>query len=111
MHPVGLDNQQTTSFDHRNVAIHFVVVVPHEHQLLSCRTMPRISKRARALSCLEALLKGRMNARAVRVMDDDDDSLEDMKDLATAICLSKLRKRRYLQRPSKYRKSPASERF
>ena len=52
-----------------------------------------------------------MNARAVRVMDDDDDSLEDMKDLATAVCLSELRKRRYLQRPSKYRKSPASERF
>ena len=43
--------------------------------------------------------------------EDDDDSLEDMKDLATAVCLSELRKRRYFQHSNKYRKSPATQRF
>ena len=52
-----------------------------------------------------------MKARAIRIYDDDDDSLEEIKDLATVICLSEIRKRRYLQRPSKYRKGPAQERF
>ena len=44
------------------------------------------------------------------MLDDDDDSLEDMKDLATAICLSEIRKRRYMDR-NKYRKSPSGGRF
>ena len=52
-----------------------------------------------------------MKHKSIRMMDDDDDSLEDLKDLATAVCLSEIRKRRYLNRPSKYRKSPAGERF
>lgn len=45
------------------------------------------------------------------MFDDDEDSLEDMKDLAITVCLSELRKRRYYQRPPKYRKSPAAQRF
>lgn len=73
--------------------------------------MPRISKRARAISCLSVVVNNRMKGRAIRVMDDDEDSLEDLKDLAAVVCLSEIRRRRYLQRPSKYRKSPAAERF
>ena len=42
---------------------------------------------------------------------DDKSSVEDLKDLATAVFLSEIRKRRYYQRPRKYRKTPANERF
>ena len=50
--------------------------------------------------------------KVVRLLDDDsDESVEDIKDLAAAVCLSELRKRRYLERPKKHRKSPANERF
>ena len=73
--------------------------------------MPRVSKRAKALSCLSSIMDFRLHAKAIRMFDDDDDSLEDMKDLATAICISEIRNRRYLEQPTKYRKSPAVERF
>jgi DDE superfamily endonuclease len=73
--------------------------------------MPRVSKRAQAISCLNSLLNKRIIGRSIRMLDDDNDSLEDIKDLATAVCLSEVRKRRYLNRSSRYRKSPAIERF
>ena len=68
--------------------------------------MPRVSKRQKAITCLEKLFHNRMKGKAIRMLDDDDDdddSLEDMKDLATAICLSEICKRRYFDRPHKYR--------
>jgi DDE superfamily endonuclease len=47
----------------------------------------------------------------VCIMDDEEDSVEDLKDLATAVSLSTIRKRRYISRSTKYRKSPAETRF
>ena len=73
--------------------------------------MPRVSRRAKAITCLTSLLNKRLKMRAMRVLDSDESSTEDLKDLATAVCLSEIRKRRYLQRPNRYRKSPATERF
>ena len=74
--------------------------------------MPRVSKKAKAESCLSSLFAFRMKVKAIRMLvDSDDDSVEDMKDLAAAVCLSELRKRRYFQRSTKYRKSPATQRF
>jgi DDE superfamily endonuclease len=72
--------------------------------------MPRVSKRAKVISCLSRITQERICHRVLRILDDDDDSVEDLKDLATVVCLSEIRKRRYLQR-SKYRKSPATGRF
>lgn len=60
--------------------------------------------------CLSAVVNDRMKQRAVRHMDDDDSSFEDLKDLAAVICLSEIRKRRHLLR-GRCRKSPAAERF
>jgi DDE superfamily endonuclease len=73
--------------------------------------MPRVSKRAKAITTMSLVLNNRLKHRAIRELDDDEDSLEDLKDLATLMCLSKLRKNRYLCRGTKYRKSPATERF
>jgi hypothetical protein len=73
--------------------------------------MPRISRRSKAITCLTCVVKWRLIGRAMREFDDDEDSLEDMKDLANTIFLSELRRQRYLHRRSKYRKSPATDRF
>ena len=73
--------------------------------------MPRTSKRAKAISCLSAMWDDRIKRRAIREMDDDEDSIEDLKDLATAMFLSDLRKRRHFQRPTRHRRSPSADRF
>jgi hypothetical protein len=75
--------------------------------------MPRVSKRAKAISHLAAVFNHRMRLRAMRMMEDeeDDSSVEHLKDLAAAMSLKQARNKRYLFRPSKYRKSPAPERF
>jgi hypothetical protein len=73
--------------------------------------MPRQSKKTKVINLLSARLKARLNLRAVRIMDDEEDSVEDLKDLATAVSLSTIRKRRYISRSTKYRKSPAETRF
>jgi DDE superfamily endonuclease len=73
--------------------------------------MPRVSKRAKYITTLSCIFNNRLKHRAIRLLDDDEDSFEDLKDLATGICLSKLQRNRYLSRGTKYRKSPAVERF
>jgi hypothetical protein len=73
--------------------------------------MPRVSRGAQAISNLSVVLNNRVRHRAIRLCHDDDDSLEDMKDLLTLILLKKMKSRRYLFRASKYRKSPAVDRF
>jgi DDE superfamily endonuclease len=72
--------------------------------------MPRESKRAKAITRLSSILNNRIKLRAIRLFSDDDDSVEDLKDVATAILLRKTRNRRYIFRPQ-YRKSPAVSRF
>jgi DDE superfamily endonuclease len=54
--------------------------------------MPRTSRKAQVVGCLSTLLKDRIKERAARMIADDDDSTEDLKDLAMAICLSEIRK-------------------
>jgi DDE superfamily endonuclease len=73
--------------------------------------MPRVSKRAQAHNRLASIYNNRIKLKAIRIYNDDEDSLEDLKDLATGIILKKVRSRRYLFRSSKYRKSPAVGRF
>jgi hypothetical protein len=74
--------------------------------------MPRVSKKARAVASLTAVVNNRMKLRCIRMIhSDDEDSLEDMKILASVIFLSELRKRRYYKCHKKYRKSRAEERF
>jgi hypothetical protein len=73
--------------------------------------MPRVSKRAQAINTLSFVFNNRVKHRTIRLCNDDDDSLEDLKDLATLISLGKIRNRRYLFRLSKYRKSPALDWF
>jgi hypothetical protein len=45
------------------------------------------------------------------IHDDDEDSVEDIKDFASAVLLSEVRKRRFYKRHTRYRKSLAKERF
>jgi hypothetical protein len=73
--------------------------------------MPRVSKKAKAVASLTAVVNNRMKLRCIRMIhSDDEDSLEDLKDLASVVFLSELRKRRYHKRHKKYRKSRAAER-
>jgi hypothetical protein len=66
--------------------------------------MPRVSEKAKALAVLTAVVNNRMKARCLRMMDsDDEDSLEDLKDLASVVLVSEIRKRRYYKRNNKYR--------
>jgi hypothetical protein len=74
-------------------------------------TMPRVSKRAKVITSLSLVYDNRLKHRAIRLLNDDEDSLEDLKDLATGSCLSKISKSRYLYQSTKYRKSPAVGRF
>jgi hypothetical protein len=73
--------------------------------------MPRTSKRQLVMTWLTDKLRIRLLHKAIRLCDDDDDSLEDCKDLVLATCLRNADTSRYLHRSGKYRKSPANERF
>jgi DDE superfamily endonuclease len=74
--------------------------------------MPRTSKRSVVLKHLRNTLRLRLLFKAVRLFDDDDDSsVEDTNDLAAALTLRAAESRRYVTRGSRYRKSPAAERF
>ena len=73
--------------------------------------MPRVSKRARLLKSLRSVFNIRMKARAIRTLDDDEDSMEDALDAATAVVVRNANKKRFLFRSSKYRKGPSTSRF
>jgi hypothetical protein len=94
-----------------NCNSHDVDNVAISNSITNSITMPRVSQRAEAIISLSLLFNNRIKLKAIRLLNDDEDSLEDVKDLATAICLSKIRKSRYLNRSNKYRKSPAVGRF
>jgi hypothetical protein len=74
--------------------------------------MPRVSKKAKALASLTAVVNNRMKARCLCMMDsDDEDSLEFLKDMASVVLESEIRKRRCYKRNNRYRKSRAAERL
>ena len=66
--------------------------------------MPRISKKKHFLGSLTKLLNKRLQHRALRTIDDEEDSLEDAVDLSVAMALKNGFSRRYLYQKSKYRK-------
>jgi hypothetical protein len=66
--------------------------------------MPRLSKRKRFIAELHKMFKHRMIPRAWRTMDDEEDSVEDAKDVAVAVAARNAEGRRYLFRQPKYRK-------
>jgi hypothetical protein len=75
-------------------------------------TMPRVNKKTKAVASLTAVVNNRLQLRCIRMLhSDDEDSLEDLKDLASVVFLSELRKRRYYKRQKRYRKCRAEERF
>ena len=71
--------------------------------------MPRLSRKRRYLVSLTKLLNKRLQERAVRTINDDEDSLEDAVDLPVAMAIQNGFRRRYLFRKSKYRQ--AGDRF
>jgi hypothetical protein len=74
--------------------------------------MPRKSKRrAVIVAWLTRKLRLRLLHKTIRLYDDDDDSMEDCKDLAMAMCLRNAERSRYLHRSGRYKKSPKEERF
>lgn len=66
--------------------------------------MPRTTKRRRYLNRLQDLINFRALYSAVRVINDDDDSLEDNTDQVLLNHYEYTRKQRYLFRRSRYRK-------
>ena len=73
--------------------------------------MPRTSKRRQFLDQLELEVQKRLTQRSLRNMDDEDDSVEDRKDVVSLAILKEAESKRYLFRSSKYRKGPSLERF
>ena len=71
--------------------------------------MPRKSKKAKFIEQLKSCLSRRIKARAVRSLVDEEDSIEDVKDLAYLATYKNCVARRYIFRRSSYRK--AVERF
>jgi hypothetical protein len=63
--------------------------------------MPRISKRARFLQSLRSILKNRIKARAIRTIEDDEDSCEDCLDTVAAMALKNANNKRFLLLPFK----------
>jgi hypothetical protein len=66
--------------------------------------MPRTSKRYRYLKEMKDILRIRLIRNAFRSLHDEEDSLEDAKDVAVAFSYSSAKKKRYLFRSRKYRK-------
>lgn len=66
--------------------------------------MPRVSKKRLYLRGLYKLLNDRLLRRAIRTIDDDENSVEDAIDLSLAIAIKNGENRRYIFRKSKYRK-------
>jgi hypothetical protein len=73
--------------------------------------MPRISKRARVIRDLEAILIERLEARQTRMLLMEDDPQEDAVDLATYMSLRNAQERRYVFRPGRYRSGGMETRF
>jgi hypothetical protein len=67
-------------------------------------TMGKTSKKTRLMGELRSLLERRLFAKALRQMQDDDDSVEDRKDLSLLLVTTKVNEQHYLFRTSKYRK-------
>jgi hypothetical protein len=66
--------------------------------------MPRTSKKERFLGSLTKILNKRLQHRALRTINDEEDSLADAVDLSVAMAIKNGFSRRYLFRKSKYRK-------
>jgi hypothetical protein len=66
--------------------------------------MLRTSRKIRMLGSLTKALNKRLQQRALRTINDDEDSLADAVDLSVAMAIKKGFTRRYLFRKSKYRK-------
>jgi hypothetical protein len=66
--------------------------------------MPRFSKRVRYLRLLHGLKNNRLSDRARRLLEDDDDSVEDAVDEALTSLIKTCEGKRYLFRPKKNRK-------
>jgi hypothetical protein len=66
--------------------------------------MPRSSKRKLFIRKLQNTLQKRFICRGYRTINDDQDSLEDIKDVAVAVATANARQRRYLFRHPNYRK-------
>jgi hypothetical protein len=66
--------------------------------------MPRTSKKARFLGSLTKILNKRLQHRALRTINDEEDSLADAVDLSVAMAIKNGFSRRSLFRKSKYRK-------
>ena len=73
--------------------------------------MPRISRRARAISNLAFVNGQRIKNRILRFLNDEDDPTADALDLILAKAMNFVETNRYLYRPSKYRRGSAEERY
>jgi hypothetical protein len=74
--------------------------------------MPRVNRKTKAVASLTDVVNNRLQLRCIRMLhSDDEDSFEDLQDLASVVFLSELRKRRYYKRRKKYRKCRAEERL
>jgi DDE superfamily endonuclease len=74
-------------------------------------SMPRISKRARAIRDLEFIARERLTARQTRTTFDEEDPIADGVDLVVMKALQNAHSSRYLFRERKYRKGSLDERF
>jgi DDE superfamily endonuclease len=84
-------------------------LTPAQQQSNTCfssttRKMPRKSKKQRFILELQGLVKNRLFRRAMRSVDDEEDSVEDAVDIALTIGLAKSKRRRFLFRQTSYRK-------
>ena len=68
--------------------------------------MPRTSEKQKHITRLHATLCRRLQQRVFRALNGDDDSVEDMKDLALSIVIRNAESSCYLFRPTKYQKAP-----
>ena len=66
--------------------------------------MPRVSRRQKAVEFLHGILANRIRHRAIRMLEDEEDSLEDVKDWALARSVKAACGRRYLFRNGFYRR-------
>jgi len=73
--------------------------------------MPRVSKRAKLLKALRSAFNLRMKARAIRTLDDEEDSMGNALDAVTGVVLRNANKKRFLFRSPRYRKGPSTSRF